>query len=1251
MVDASWFEDLPDDFEESVRIDRDERDHRERAIQSYHVTADSQRFIRDFVDRMLGQADDMRTGSNYWLYGYYGSGKSHLLTVLDGLLDTDWLEGQYSSVWDDLTQVTEDASVDQLRDHWRSIHDEYYVIPVSINLLKYQGQKQRSFSEIVLRHAHQDPDLTGVDDEISSGLSSQLDVAYFEKWFRTTDAWPDRQTRAQEVLETVTAESGGYDWDSENLWKDIQNYSVLADVVLPQLFEEVNETRDGYTDLRPSDIDPEEVVTRLNQLREEREEELGQPVKLVLLLDEVSLFIGTDFERLTELQTLAENIDDIGDGDIQLVATAQAKIEDVQPKFAAHGADFSIVKDRFPHRYQLPSKHVGDIAKRRLFEKSDQGEARVREVLDDASVKPTESLVYNEIKQNTKPPLDSIDDDELVEFYPFLPYHAPLFLEILFNLRQKAPDPAKSIFSGTARAILALMHNLLQSWVEDGEPDHVVTLVDFYELIKPELEETLEKDVRVIGELPDDDEAGENESHEGGRSIADEVADGNLEEFDLDVAKAVLLLQHVHDIVPLNEGNIAVSVMSDLNGRSWISTQNRVEESLGRLQKFIRPTEDESGARYRFATQEERLIYDDTEVNEENPDWDAILHALDEHLWERIMQDLSLPESVPYSESGDEYPVAYEFSLDGVGFETTREAEGGLEVSIAMQGVHPSHSPENGDEETLYWEIDTDGLDDLRKHIVEWWALRDAISTHTVPPAVERDLDRRASAVRSKLVSAMQSGSYTVKDRTDIGSLTKAVQTAVDVGYPDDFHPMMLQVTDDRLQELAELSTEDPLPAWAHTIQVPSSDPSASQGKKSIQRNVLSLTGRQLNNKDDGLNMNTVLDGITDEKPFYDDARPALCAIIWGFCREGRLVPVDEDGNTLANEVVLDQSQLSTTRLKLLPREPIGKLLEEGGFKETTETVADGLINLQNANTQLRSALTGLQEDVQLVADTDIRSDAVAGLLDSLVEELSERIDATSDRLTVVRSQGDGLGDAIEQTNAGQEWLDEVVDVWNRRLQSLYRYDAQLVVGDSEFEWVDQKAQSLVAEQRDALHAFDGSWWTTDGWKVLVGETATECSSELQRSWNAYVEEHGLAAFVERLEEHPWVVPATELPSSVHVAFERTYITPLRELRRWYETVDEAVTALDSDDEDTLASVADDIAGVKPRTDATEDDVDVLESRLDRLSAIVGDRTPDDVDQIGVLPNDRQGIDQRLERLVESRELDVEQADSGVIIR
>jgi len=1249
MAGRSWFADLPEDFEESVRIDRedqsaDEKRHRRRAIESYHVTVDSRRFLDDFVNRLLGEAEDMRTGSNYWLYGYYGSGKSHLLTVLDGLLDTRWLRNRSEAVWSDLVpEASTSGDLSGLRDQWETVHSDYHVIPVSVNLLKYQGQKQRSFSEIVLRHAHRDPTLTGVDDSVSTGLSSQLDVAYFEDWYRTTEAWSKRQDRAAAVVDAVTPEAPRYGWDAAELWTAVQRYSALADVVLPALFEEVTGTRDGYTDLQPSDIDPEEVVSRLESLRQAREEEFGEPVKLVLLLDEVSLFIGTDFERLTELQTLAENVDDIGDGDIQLVATAQAKIEDVQPKFAAHGADFSIVKDRFPHRYQLPSKHVGEIAERRLFKKSETGEEAVRQVLDDAAVKPSESLVYSEIKQNTKPPLDAIDDERLVEFYPFLPYHAPLFLEILFNLRREASDPAKSIFSGTARAILALMHGLLTDWVDEGEDDRIISLVDFFELIEPELREILPQDMRVV------------EGTDETTGIADEVADEEreLQAFDLDVAKAVLLLQHVHEIVPLNEGNIAVAVMDDLNGQSWISTTNRVEESLDRLQKFIRPTQDESGPRYRFATQGERLIYDEAEANEAAPDWDAVVEALDEHLWDRIAQDLSLPESVPYGESGDEYPVSYRFTLDGTAFETGLTAEDGLEIDIAVQGVRPDTGPEQPDEKTLYWEIDDTGLGDLRNRLVEWWALRDAIATRDAPPAVERDLEQRADSVRSKLTSAMGSGSYTVRDRTDIGALANAVRVAVDVTYPDDFHPMMLQVGESRLRELRELGSDAPLPAWARTIQVPLLDQTGSRGKQTIQNNVLTLIRRQLNDRSEGLNMNTVLDGIVKHKPFYDEARPALCALIWGFCRDGRLLPVDESGNTLEDEAVLDLERLSTTRLKLLPRTNLGKLLEEGGFKETTETVADGLIRLQDANQRLRSTLTGLREDVTLVVDADVRTEEVTEMLTAFADELTERIATTDDRLATVKSQDDSITDAIDETNETQEWVSEVTDVWNRRLSTIHQLDAVLTVGSRRFNWVDDDAQSAIESRSAAVSSFDGEWWTTDGWSTLSGELVPDLTPELDRSWNAFADEDGLRELVDRIAEHTWIRSPTNLPVGVlYAGFEREYVTPMRQLKQWYDTIENAIATLSADaDADEVIAVTDDIAQLEPLADAVESDLAELAVRLDELSAIVGDRAPEDVDQIGIVPGDRQSLNRRLERLVEQRELEIEETDGGVILR
>ncbi len=1251
MSKSDWFSDLPESFEESVRIDSAEEDHRHQAIQSYHVTEDSRRFLTDFVNRTLGRADDMRTGSNYWLYGYYGSGKSHLLTVLDGLMDTAWLEGQRDTVWSALTPSAEaNVEFDVLQERWETVHDDYHVVPISVNLLKYQGQKQRSFSEIVLRHAHQNPLLTGVDDAFSEGLSPQIPVAYFEYWYKETDLWADRQSQVKSVVDTVTPDDPTYDWEQttedNDLWRAIQQYNALSDVVLPELFEDIVGSQDGYSDLQPSDIDPEAVVARLEKLRTEREEESDKPVKLVLLLDEVSLFVGTNFERLTELQTLAENVDDIGDGDIQLVATAQAKIEDVQPQFAAHGADFSIVKDRFPHRYQLPSRHVGNIAKRRLFEKTPQGRDAVERILETTSVDPETSLVYNQTKQNTTPPLDEIDKQELVECYPFLPYHAPLFLEILFNLRKKAPDPAKSIFSGTARAILALMHGLLTEWVETSEENHVISLVDFYELIRPELREILPQDVRVV---EGSKTAPGSVDPDRIRGIADDVDDGTLEEFDLRVAKAVLLLQNVHNIVPMNENNLAVAVMSDLDGRAQITTANRVEESLDRMEKYIRPMDDETGPRYRFATQEERLIYDETETKEANPDWDAILEALDEHLWDEIAEGLSLPESVPYGETTDEYPVAYRFAVDAIDFESRVEAEGALDIDIEVQGIHPNADGDQMEEDTLYWEIDTEGLDNLRGQLVDWWALRDAVETRDAPPAVERDLEERAKSATRKVVSAMTSGSFTVKDQTDISGLSNAVKAAVDTTYPDDFHPMMLQVTDERLQELADLEGDDPLPGWARTIQVPSKNQTGDSGRQAIQNNVLVNTGRQLKGNDEGLALSTVLDEIVENKPYYADVRPALRAILWGFCRRGRLLPLDEDGDALADEQVLAGSA-ATVRLKLLEVADPGDALEEHGFKRTIDTITTGLINLRRANEQLRTRQNSLREDVQLARE-NVATDAVDSLLETFLETLTHRQDETDDRLRVIKKQDDGLLEAIEETKREQKWFDDVVETWELRQSNLRRWDAELTLGDSRFAWLDESAVTTIDARRERITGYEGAWWTADGWSQLIETLEGDATSELGRAWEAYTDRHSLHALSEDIESNEWIRPPAERPVSIRRGFERAYVTPLQNVKDWYGSINTAIQALLSDDEAEFERIATDIRTLEPLDETLDIPLDELRDRLEALTAVVSDRSPDDVDTVGVVPDDRQSIDKRLERLVESGAVDIEERDTGVVIR
>jgi len=259
---------------------------------------------------------------------------------------------------------------------------------------------------------------------------------------------------------------------------------------------------------------------------------------------------------------------------------------------------------------------------------------------------------------------------------------------------------------------------------------------------------------------------------------------------------------------------------------------------------------------------------------------------VDGYLWEDIVRDLSLPTSAEYPDTGEQYPVRYEFSIDGIELDTTVDAEDALDVEVAVEGISPAAADVDYNGDPLEWTIGQDGLDDLRDSLIEWWSLRDAVGDHTLPQSVERDLSDRAARVQSKLVEALKTGTFDVKDRGDqIGGMISGVEEYLDVNYPDDFHPVMLQVGDEHLQELRGLSAQDPLPTWAQQIDVATEDPETHGG--SIQNNVRAFTGRQLKQRGGNLAMATILDGIVKKKPIYEDARPALCSIIWGLCRKG----------------------------------------------------------------------------------------------------------------------------------------------------------------------------------------------------------------------------------------------------------------------------------------------------------------------------------------------------------------------------
>jgi DNA replication protein DnaC len=75
--------DFEQSLDESIRVDRELTDQEKiTLLEQYHVTESAEEFLTDLFERLRAGEQTTRKGWNTWLYGFYGSGKSHLLTVV-----------------------------------------------------------------------------------------------------------------------------------------------------------------------------------------------------------------------------------------------------------------------------------------------------------------------------------------------------------------------------------------------------------------------------------------------------------------------------------------------------------------------------------------------------------------------------------------------------------------------------------------------------------------------------------------------------------------------------------------------------------------------------------------------------------------------------------------------------------------------------------------------------------------------------------------------------------------------------------------------------------------------------------------------------------------------------------------------------------------------------------------------------------------------------------------------------------------
>ncbi len=506
-------------------------------MDEYVPTETVRRNLREVLEVLLETRRGAAERVCVWVSGFFGSGKSHFLKVLGYLLEDRELidpDGSRHSSQEFLARKLGQEFTNLLP----LLRGEFKTKVLYINLLDRDPQdpNRPTISRLVCRHLLE-----------SQGLSTEFWVARWEQDLQRLGKWDAFRAWVQETF--------GRAWEEE---RDLHPEAVLRralPTLLPELYDDETQAERAIADskIRFGRVEPDQVVKAL--VKEARR--IGEAAgRVVVLLDEVGLYIGDDVDRLTDLNRLAELVVERGQNRVLLIATAQEAITDLVPRLTRDRQILSWLQDRFRLRLQLLPTEVEQVIGRRLLQKTPEGERQVRELYRQNEGALRENLALR----------PGWTEDQFVQQYPCPPYAVQVVQDVLSAMRGSVEEMRR--LSGSERSMLKLVHAILrgEGGIRPGADQPLGWIVGmdlFFDAVKADLTAVRSDQVRALEEI---------ERLEGGENA---FPPGR-------VAKALFLLQQIGSRYPCTPSNLASALTDHVRS----DARQRTEQVEGVLQEL-----------------------------------------------------------------------------------------------------------------------------------------------------------------------------------------------------------------------------------------------------------------------------------------------------------------------------------------------------------------------------------------------------------------------------------------------------------------------------------------------------------------------------------------------------------------------------------------------------------------------------------------------------------------------------------------
>ncbi|MCG7951159.1 MAG: BREX system P-loop protein BrxC [Candidatus Thiodiazotropha endolucinida] len=304
-----------------------------------------------------------------------------------------------------------------------------------------------------------------------AGYSQNLKVAAFERRLK-------KEGRYEEFLNVFADQLGG------EQWANYRNDPLVVDSVVPeiahQMYPNFFKTPESF-----STVTEDWVVFTDQQVEEMLEiarEATGKEY-IIFIVDEVGQYVGSRQNLILNLDGLAKNLKNIGDGKVWIVGTAQQTLTEDDPKASLNSPELYKLKDRFPIQIDLEANDIKEICYSRLLGKSPSGETELGNLFD----KHGQALRHNTKLVDARAYGADFDKQTFINLYPFLPAHFDILLHLLGAL-------AKSTGGIGLRSAIKVIQDVLVEGADHSTPianqpvGWLATTVTLFDALKKDIE-------------------------------------------------------------------------------------------------------------------------------------------------------------------------------------------------------------------------------------------------------------------------------------------------------------------------------------------------------------------------------------------------------------------------------------------------------------------------------------------------------------------------------------------------------------------------------------------------------------------------------------------------------------------------------------------------------------------------------------------------------------------------------------------